>query len=471
MCRMGRKAIRKKNALAGILLSVGEATRRFIDTTCQQIHAGKPLPAEVLEQGFRFACLSDASDAFGILLEVLDASLSGSRIVCPHCLVTMRPDGKRKKHVVTLLGKVHVRRAVFTCPSCQKRIYPLDQYLNTEGTEYTQCVQSVVTRTASWESFGTSSEWLYECAGIEVPAKSVERISETNGKRFGAYMAEQAERAKEEPLVGCTTGLETLYIEMDGTGVPMRKEDLEGCAGKQEDGSAKTREFKLGAIFTQSTVDEHGVAVRDPSSTTYAGGILDCKTFGERLSGEAIRRGQLTSERVVVLADGAAWIWNVAADHFPNAIEIVDLYHALEHVETFCQGLEVAKGDPLQPAEKREWKQSLEISGVYFLTEAGDAIDALEATKRDAVEETLKYFHKHKHRMWYGRYRAQGLFVGSGVIEGGCKRVIAQRFKKSGMRWSIDGAGAIAALRIAEHSGSYHEVWDATRHDPHRVMN
>ncbi len=375
----------------------------------------------------------------------------------------MRTDGKRPKNLVTMLGKVRVRRTVYVCPVCRERLYPLDSYLNTEGTEYTQCVQSVVTRTAAWESFETSSEWLYECAGIEIPPKSVERISESNGKRFGAYLTERAEQAKADPSAGGTTGLDTLYIEMDGTGIPMRGEALEGRAGKQEDGSAKTREFKLGAIFTQSKVDEQGVAVRDAQSTTYTGGIVDCKTFGERLSGEAIRRGQMTCERLVVLSDGAAWIWNLVADHFPNAIEIVDLYHAFEHVDTFCHALETAKGQVMQTEEKKAWKQALEISGVHFLTTAKKEICTLEIDKRSAVEDTLTYFNTHKHRMFYERYRAFGLFVGSGVIEGGCKQVIAQRFKKSGMRWSITGAEAIAALRIAEQSGTFHDIWDATR--------
>lgn len=450
--------------MTSILLSIGKSTSRFIENTLKQLHAGTPLPAEVLEQGFRFACMADSAKVFGMLLEVLDQSLAASQpVLCPDCKSTMQPDGKRSKNVVTLVGSVCIQRAVYFCPVCCQRLYPLDRYLNIVGTGYTQCVQSIVTQTAAWESFERSSEWLYECAGITVPTKSVERISESNGQRFQSLMAEQLEHAELSRPIEPAQPPKTLYIEMDGTGIPMRKEVLEGIAGKQADGSATTREFKLGALFTQSAVNEQGVAIRDPDSTTYVGGILDCRTFGERLSGEALRRGHLVCDRLVVLADGASWIWNLSAEHFPGAIEIVDLYHAYEHIDSFCQAVETATRTSMDHAEKKKWKQYLEISAVHFLSKAVPLLNTLTTDGRAAVERTLDYFDKHKHRMWYQSYRAQGLFIGSGVIEGGCKQIIAQRFKKSGMRWTIEGADAIASLRIAMHSGRYHEIWDATR--------
>lgn len=433
--------------------------------------SGTPLSAEVLEQGFRFAILSDAARAFGLLLEAVDTSLQREDSAC--CCGARLPlyaDGKRRKEIMTLVGKVAVDRRVYVCPECRRRIYPLDSYLDIAGTCYTQSVQSIITRTASWESFETSSEWLYECAGLSVSAKSVERISETNGKRFMEYLKNRSLAAVADPPSAARNDTPvTTYIEMDGTGLPMRSEALKGRKGKQGDGSAKTREFKLGCVFTQKAVDDKGQPVRDPDSTSYIGGILDAQAFGTLLSGEALRRGQLQSDRLVIVSDGAKWIWNLAAEHFPRAIEIVDLYHALEHLDSFCDALEVMEGKPMPKDKKLQWKSYLEESATKLLTEAELVIAAFPEELRSAAEASLNYFRQNEQRMRYAEYRHHGLFVGSGVIEGGCKQVIAQRFKKSGMKWTLNGAEAIAALRLAESSGYYHEIWDDTRPNKYRL--
>ena len=123
-----------------------------------------------------------------------------------------------------------------------------------------------------------------------------------------------------------------LYVEMDGTGVSMVKKETAGRPGKTAGQSAHTREAKLGCVFTQTTWDEEGYAIRDPDSTTYTGAIECAETFGKRIYGEAWKRGWSRSRLKVVLGDGAEWIWNLADLHFPGAIQIVDLYHAREHL-------------------------------------------------------------------------------------------------------------------------------------------
>ena len=123
-----------------------------------------------------------------------------------------------------------------------------------------------------------------------------------------------------------------LYVQMDGTGVPVVKKETVGRQGKTEGQPAHTREAKLGCVFTQTTWDEEGYPIRDPDSTTYTGAIETAEEFGKRIYLEAWKRGWSRAEKKVVMGDGAEWIWNLAEQHFPGAIQIVDLYHARQHL-------------------------------------------------------------------------------------------------------------------------------------------
>jgi hypothetical protein len=244
-----------------------------------------------------------------------------------------------------------------------------------------------------------------------------------------------------------------MYIEYDGTGIPARKAETEGRAGKGEDGAAKTREMKTGCIFTQHGTDGEGLPVRDKDSTPYFAAIEKADAFGRRVYAEAIRRGAGNAGRHVVIGDGAKWIWNIVGTHFPNATQIVDLYLAKEHI---CGLIKEVVSD--------EAECKLLNGRMYALLEAG-RIDALTATmsalpakkpeQRELLRTETAYFKNNAHRMKYASFRRQGLFVGSGVIEAGCKNVIGKRLKQSGMHWSVRGANSIAALRCAVISGDF----------------
>jgi hypothetical protein len=155
--------------------------------------------------------------------------------------------------------------------------------------------------------------------------------------------------------------IDTMYIEYDGTGVPMAKSELAGRKGKQPDGGAKTREAKLGCVFAQTTVDKDGRPVRDNATTSYFGAIETAEEFGGRLYANAALRGVEKAKRVAVLGDGAKWIWNLAQQNFPWATEIVDLFPAKEHVFDIITGL----------CPKAEGQNELKEAW-YALLEAGD---------------------------------------------------------------------------------------------------
>jgi hypothetical protein len=256
---------------------------------------------------------------------------------------------------------------------------------------------------------------------------------------------------------------------MDGTGIPVVKKETEGRQGKQEGHPAHTREVKLGCAFTQTSWDEEGYAIRDPDSTTYIGAIETAEEFGKRLYLEVWKRGWRRAEKKVAIGDGAEWIWNLAQQHFPGAVQIVDQYHARQHL---CE-----LAHKLYPNDEFQQKRWLLIHKDQLLDEGKieELVASLRSLQPPSVELAEKirteaeYFEKNIERMRYPKFREQHLFVGSGVIEAGCKTVIGSRCKQSGMFWTVRGANAILALRCCHLNGRFEDYWESRRSESRRV--
>ena len=239
----------------------------------------------------------------------------------------------------------------------------------------------------------------------------------------------------------------------------MTQEELRGRKGKQADGTAKTREAKLGCVLTQTTTDGQGFPVRDPDSTSFVGAIEPAEKFGWRIYAEAMRRGLAQAQQVVVLGDGAEWIKPMAEMHFPEATLIIDLYHAREHVSELCKILYGSEGKKMEQQRIRWWTDLDEGKVEKIILQAKKMNQTLDITKKKDKE--INYLEKNKERMRYAQFRAQGLFVGSGVIEAGCKTIIGHRLKQSGMEWSVRGANAIITLRCLINSNRFEDYWDS----------
>jgi hypothetical protein len=238
----------------------------------------------------------------------------------------------------------------------------------------------------------------------------------------------------------------------------MRKKELEGRAGKQPDGSAKTRMAYLGCVFTQHTQDEEGHPIRDYESTTYVSTFGPIEEFGPLLRQEAIRRGLALALQVVLLIDGAAGLANMGRLCFPTAIQIVDFYHALEHAGKVLAALLGSKEHPDYKARLGRWAKRLLKDQVEKLI-AQTRQECAGQAQTEAVEKELGYFVNNIDRMQYGTFRRQGFFIGSGVVEAGCKTVIGARCKQSGMFWGQPGAENILALRCIHSSRRLDEFW------------
>jgi hypothetical protein len=250
-----------------------------------------------------------------------------------------------------------------------------------------------------------------------------------------------------------------LYVQMDGTGVPVVKKETIGRQGKADGKPAHTREVKLGCVFTQTRWDEEGYAIRDPDSTTYTGAIETAEQFGRRIYLEVWKRGWTRALKKVLIGDGAEWIWNIAKNHFPGAVQIVDLYHARHHLWEVARGL-----FPQDEAQQKSWmkthqKRLLDKGKIEKLVESLRSLAASHPEMAEKIRVEADYFEKNAERMRYPKFRKQHLFVGSGVIEAGCKHVIGSRLKRSGMFWTVRGANAILALRCCHLNGHFEDYW------------
>jgi hypothetical protein len=248
-----------------------------------------------------------------------------------------------------------------------------------------------------------------------------------------------------------------LYLSADGTGVPMVPEELVGRKGKQADGKAKSRQVYLGCVFTQHSVDEKGRPVRDWDSTTYVSSFKSIDDFGPMLRQEGLRRGMATAEKIVLLIDGANGLENMGKQNFKGCIQIVDFFHAMEHAGLVLEAL-IGKDHPDYKPRLRRWAKGLLKNKVKALIQETRRECADKACAA-AVEKTLHYFVTNVSRMQYGTFRKAGYFIGSGVVEAGCKTVIGGRCKQSGMFWSEPGAENVLALRCIHSSRRLEQFW------------
>lgn len=364
----------------------------------------------------------------------------------------------REKKLLTVLGPVSVRRAYYYDKESRSGFCPKDRALDIEATSYSAGVRRIMSRVGACRPFGLGQEDLYELAGLHVEAKAIERVSRMVGDQVESFHAAEAKAALSDDMTFLSP-IPRMYICMDGTGVPVVKRETVGRRGKGEDGQSKTREVKLGCVFTQTGVDRDGYPVRDEGSTSYVGAIEPAEVFGRRVYEEAMRRGLGSAREICVVGDGAAWIWNIADEQFYGATQIIDLYHAREHywnVARACFGQDKEKLH--QWTEDR--RQELDNGRPEDVIEAIIRCSSLPGCDQEMCKKEAGYFERHKERMRYADFRSRGLFIGSGVLEAGCRTVVAQRLKQSGMHWTVQGANSIIALRCSILSNRWEDFWE-----------
>ena len=379
------------------------------------------------------------------------------------------PPRLRSATILTRLGKVTFQRTYGACPTCRTGTAPADTVLGiVAGSTSAALDRELAVLGATHASFAAASATLRRLTGITVSPTTVQRATTTVGMALHAAQATAVQQATAllttpaAPPPPPPTPVPTLYISMDGVFAPIRP--------------AQAAECKIGCISHTRTRPAVPATATTPAraatirviAPSYCVGWDGAASFGEVLWAEAVRRGVLHATDIVVLGDGAAWIWHLATQYFPTAIQIVDWYHATTYLAAAATAI---WGETPTPA-RTTW---LETSTADLWESRTDAVLAALATHMGAHEDVLRahtYLTNQRERLDYARYRALGLQIGSGSIESAAKRVIVQRLDGSGMHWSRAGADVVSLVRAWWLSDRWAEVPDVqqgrTRAHPKR---
>jgi hypothetical protein len=346
----------------------------------------------------------------------------------------------------TLFGEIQVQRNWYKSMVADAGRFPLDDALHLiDG--FTPALAGLVCRASARGAFVNAQQDFAAHTGLQVDARQFQRLAARVGP-----MAEKFLRCASQP------GGDTpprVYVQIDGTGAPLRHAELKGRRGKSADGKAQTHEIKVAALFTEHPRPGQP-PWRDIESTTYVATDERCGPFGPMVRAE-FRRRFAGQPETVALGDGAPWIWECFRVQFPWAVQIVDFHHAAERLGTLAE-LVYRRDSRDWKRLRRKWVTKLWNGKLHALFTS--VRSALPKRKRKAGEKALDYFATHRQRMRYDLFREQGYFIGSGVVEAACKTLVCQRFKCSGMHWSQRGLKHLLAIRTALLSNRYNDFWN-----------
>lgn len=402
-----------------------------------------------LEKLVRAAVFQSANQLVGYLLQKAADRIDAAYQPKPG----QRRKGREPITASGIFGSFSLQRDYYYHEGKKEGHYPADAALGLEGGHTPALARLACLEGADEASYPKAEDHLRETGGIIMSARQIQRLVQQVGSAAQTWQ----EREAQKPLPG-TPPVPILYVSADATGVPMRQEELEGRKGKQSDGSAKTRSAYLGCVFTQHETDEKGHPVRDHQSTTYVSKMGPLEDFGILLRQEAIRCGLGQAEKVVLLIDGAAGLEKMGDLNFRDAIQIVDFFHGADHAGQVVEALLGSKEHPEYKPRRSRWVRRLLGNGVENLIKETRQ-ECAGKPQAQTVEDQLGYFVHNVDRMQYRTFRRQGFFIGSGVIEAGCKTVIGSRCKQSGMFWGLPGAENILALRCIHSSRRLDQFW------------
>ena len=362
--------------------------------------------------------------------------------------------GRHEKTFESVLGPLRLERAYYHCPGCQAGFCPRDRALRLELYSLTPGILRMTGSTAALVSFEESSALLHELAGVEVSVSQVQRAAEALGAEIAGDERVCVERMGEVAP--------TMYLGMDGTGVPMRPSEVAGRAGKQMDGSAKTREAKVVAVWSAESRDEEGRPMRDPDRsliqpplkappflTPASNDPTSPSVCCGKPRGEASPRRPDTRCWAMVRSGSGIPLRNC----FPRPFRSWIGFHVKETLHRTAQSIFGAATEAKPWAEAR--CAELDDGKLRALIH--------ELRAHDSCTEAIKcamYIFRNRARMRYPKFHALGLCTSTGVLEAGCKVAIGTRLKRSGMHWSVSGANAIIALRCSKLSGRFEDFWE-----------
>lgn len=398
-----------------------------------QVQQGK-VPAAALERILRDKLWHVGAQALGVILEALDRQLASGRRVHDH----------RTRTVVSLFGPLDVSRS--RCRDGQGQCCPLDKAMGLLGQRgWTVAVQETVSLLSCECGFETVSDLMGRLFGVGISPPTVQQLAESAGQRAEQWL-QQPPPSPEDPW----QVPDTLIVATDG------------CKAPQRDG---WHEVKVAALYPKQARSRRPSGRGKLLRKEYFASLEAAQGFGEALWWRAQGWAVQKVRRVVVMGDGAPWIWSLSEMHFPGAVEIVDFYHAAEHLWEVGEAL---WGDRHTSLATRSWVRhyckSLKDGRVDLVL---GAIERRAAQRRGrlppelakTVRLNLEYFRRNAARMRYGRFRQMKLPIGTGAVEGSCKHVVHSRFRRPGSRWSRNGLKSMLALKLMRLNQRWELLW------------
>ena len=372
-------------------------------------------------------------------LEAIGSGHVGQRIACK-CGGILEYQSSRRWILISLNGKLEIYRAYYHCESCKSGFVPLDEQLGLEGKHHSIGVRKKVALEASSEPFVETSKRLKELIDIDVSSKETQLESEELGREVGTQEDAEVEAFwSGEKDIEPEVNARRLYITADGTSVPTDE------GGK---------EVKIGSVY-ETPHTRNGLA----NHIMYTGGFHNSEYFGKKLYVLALRLGLRTAGLVIFIGDGARWIWKLVSYHFPEAIQIVDFYHAAERLWSLSRAIYGEGTKACKDWARRRIKHLLK-GKVELVISSLSELTPFNPDVAEEITDNITYFTNNKERMCYNEYRKHGYHIGSGTVESACKHVVGQRLKQAGMRWSVEGADAILQLRILWKNGEWNRFWN-----------
>lgn len=447
-----------KKTLEEMVAAQAEEAENLVDRWMEARGTARRGDLSQLETATREWALKVGRTVFERMLTMISQRTSQPSPMCPKCGEAMTREGKRNAKVHTSMGDVKYEREYARCRACGIGVYVLDEELGLDQQGNSPALQKMVSLAGTVCPFEKASELLSEIGSILMADTKVERMTEQVGQWAQEWMNRRQQRAMAGVEIASFGTISRLYVEADGTTVPMRAERETRAEEQRTEGKVEYKEVKVGAVF-EAVVDDEGQA--QAKEKTYTGTFADADDCVRQIVSEAKARGSDFAEEIVVLTDGAAWLWNRLPLGFPEkkVTQILDWCHPAERLSEVSRWV-FGEGT----TKAAQWAE--EQRGKLYEGQVLQVITSLERLKparkeaKQFVRQSVDYFREHAHRMNYAELRAKGYFIGSGVIESGCKHIVANRLKQAGMKWSREHVPKVLALRICRASGWWEQFWN-----------
>jgi hypothetical protein len=360
---------------------------------------------------------------------------------CGQCERKMKAIGARRKQVRTVCGEVHLERKVFYCPECRQTRVPLDERLGITETRITPGLSRIVCRSALELPYGQSQQLLTDSLGFEpCSAREIERIANQHGQKIEQMRAQGTLR----PAAESTLNKKDRYCMAIDAGM------IPGLPDPHRH-RLDWHDVKLAVVFDPKKI----------SPTFYIAGREDAQRFGKRLWAELESRRLYQDRFRLILGDGAPWIWNLVEMHLPGVPQLLDFYHAAQHLYTTATNLwpdsKALQWWHRRLAQLKEGHLANFFASLQWLARRYQNDDS-----EDSPSRLLRYFQDNRQRLDYRWAIINDLPIGSGPVESAISHVVQQRLKQSGMRWSDGGAQSVLNLRTLHRNGDFEQYWETT---------